>query len=1387
MSAGAHARTHGFLFADLRGYTEFIETHGDREAAELLAVFRPLVRAILAGHEGTEAQAEGAEARTQGDSFYLVFPSVGAAVLCGLDIVRVAGEATEANPGLPIRVGVGVHAGETVETAEGLVGSAVNIAARVCSVARAGEVLVTETVRSLIRTSLDVSFEARGSPHLKGVAEPIALFAVRPGAAYPASTSAPARNPYKGLRPFGEQDQADFFGRDQLSARLVDRLGQVARAGRLLTVVGPSGSGKSSVVRAGLIPALRAGGLAGSAAWRIAVMLPGARPFEELAAALGSVASEPPAGLAEELDRTGDIGGAVARVLPGDDSRLLLVVDQFEELFTVTRDGAVRERFLEALSRALAGARGRLLAVITMRADFLDRPLLVPEFGELVREGLEAVTPLTPNELEEAIARPAAAVGLELEPGLASEVIADVARQPGALPQLQYALTELFERSDGHRLSRGTYAAIGGVLGALGRRAEETYGALEPDARGLARQAFLRLVVPGEGAGATARRLPTTELTSPADDPARLGEVLDAFGHWRLLSFDRDAVSGEPTVEIAHEALLTRWPRLAGWVEQDRADLWMRRRLEDAAGEWSRSGRDAGFLLAGSRLDLFEGWAASTELALTALEHAFLEASVAERRRAADEARAREAHERALERRAATRLRALVALFATAAVLAVGLVVVVTGQAQGAREQAAVADARELAAASSANLGVDPSLSLLLAVESARATADRGYVTEETMDALHWALQAAAVTYPAGDGSFAVRAGPDGPRGIPLLPPAELVTLASEHAGRALTDEECRRYLHVDACPTAGDAGIAPGDLQVRSGSGVVPVSALAGPDLNGTQVRVASDLPADLASLLPELTQEGIGVAVASGTAGLGSLPAGELPDLALVSRPHDVAALARQGRLIDLGAFVDAGRLRADLGGYLVSLGTLDAEGTWPAGSGTLYGAPVAASLGGLVWYPKAAFEKAGYAIPTSWDGLVALSRRMVADGRTPWCLGVEAGPESGAAAADWVESLVLGGSGPAVYEDWAVGGLGQETGSAVLFSDFRVRSAFERFGEIALGDGFVLGGPGSIGLIPARLAAWPEVSEWPEVSDRDPPSCWLTHGGGADRQGWPAQLSREAGWFALPAVDPAHAGAARGTTYTVVVFHDRPEVRKLVEQLLGAAFAARLAGAPAATGLLPVRAVDPSAFRDAIDGAQASLLRSALRTGAFRSDASGAHVAAGRLGVLDRDADLPGPGRREPRRRARRPRGGRVRNRAGRWGGHAAGGRDLRRQHVHVPGTGGRPPGLQPDGRLLGRPRRRRRHADLRAGVGLLHVGRGDQGRGQSCRERPHMAAPSGPPGRPSPCTRGRTHRARLPAGDLGARDVHVRPGGPVAWRTATSWSARPTTRSTRLPRP
>ena len=290
MTAGSSSRTYGFLFADLRGFTEFVETHGDREAGALLAVFRPLVRSVLAAYDDAEVRTEGAEARTQGDSFYLRFPSVGAAVTCGLEITRAAEEATRARPDRPIRVGVGIHAGETIETDEGLVGSAVNVAARVCSLAKAGEVLVTDTVRSLTRTSLDVSFQPRGTPYLKGVAEPIPLFVVQSGATYPSSTAGTRTQPVQGTcAPSGCRTAATSSDRDALTSRLVERLEQVSRVGRLLAVVGPSGSGKSSVVRAGLLPAVGDGVLAGSQDWRIAVMFPGAHPFDELAAALGAV------------------------------------------------------------------------------------------------------------------------------------------------------------------------------------------------------------------------------------------------------------------------------------------------------------------------------------------------------------------------------------------------------------------------------------------------------------------------------------------------------------------------------------------------------------------------------------------------------------------------------------------------------------------------------------------------------------------------------------------------------------------------------------------------------------------------------------------------------------------------------------------------------------------------------------------------------------------------------------------------------------------------------------------------------------------------------------------------------------------------------------------
>ncbi|HEX8941287.1 MAG TPA: extracellular solute-binding protein [Candidatus Limnocylindrales bacterium] len=1194
------ARTRGFLFADLRGYTEYVEGHGDAAAAALLERYRLLVRAAVAAHEG-------AEVRTEGDSVYVVFPAVGAAVACALDIVERAAETSDGTDGV-VRVGVGVHAGETVETAEGLVGSAVNIAARVCGQAAAGEALVTDTVRALTRTSLDVRFEPRGAPRLKGVSEPIPLFAVAHGAAYPATagTAPPARNPYKGLRAFGEPDSADFFGREALTAQLVERLADVARRGRLLTVVGPSGSGKSSVVRAGLVPALRRGALPGSDGWRIAAMFPGARPFAELAAALRSVADGPLRAL-DDLGRGADVRRAVEAVLGPHDGRLLLVIDQLEELFALVRDEAERDRFLDSLAAALSAPGSRLLAVVTVRADFLDPLLLWPGLGELVRTGLEAVTPLSRAELELAIARPAQGAGLELEPGLTAEVIADVATRPAALPLLQYALTELFERSDGRRLTRSGYAAIGGVIGALGRRAEETYAALGAEAREVVRQALLRLVATGDGGAPTGRRVRLAELRSGLGDEARLDEVLHELGRSRLLSFDRDGATGEPTVEIAHEALLAGWPRLAGWIEKERGDIWTRRRLDDATAEWERADRDPSYLVTGGRLELFDGWARSTDLGLSGSERAFLDESRAERGRQAQTEAARAAHERILEKRAERQLQGLVAVFATATLVAGSLLVVVFGQGQAAGEQEAIARGRELAAASVGNLQADPTLSLLLAVEAAQATTDRGYVTQEALDSLHWALQAAPVGYPVRDAPVATRPGPAGETGVFLLPPEQLVELARNRAGRTLSASECLTYLH-RPCATGGAAGTGSASLAVYTGSGRVPVARLATGTVSGTRVRIV--LPDQLAPAVDAFgAASGIGLvrvdldetALESGGAGL--------PDVALVARSSLVATLARSGRLVELSQVVEPAVVRSRLGPYLYSVATVARSGGGTTDGTGLYGLPVAASVDDLVWYQPAAFRAAGYTVPTTFDELAALSGRIVADGGTPWCLGLAAAsPEDGAAgsaAAEWVEDLLLGGTGVASFERWTAG--------EVSFTDPAVRAAFERFGRVAFGQGFILGGLASAQRTPRSIAAWPLA----QAPGR--PACWLYRGSGTDRRSWPLSVSRALSAFPFPAADARYADALRGEVYTLVVFHDRPEVRQLVRYLAGDPFAAELQRTPGATGIVALAPIGSAAAtaavtgRDDVDRLQERLLRAALDAGTFRVAASGTMPAA------------------------------------------------------------------------------------------------------------------------------------------------------------------------------
>jgi serine/threonine protein kinase len=477
-------------------------------------------------------------------------------------------------------------------------------------------------------------------------------------------------NPYKGLRAFQESDADDFFGRQTLSEQLLGSLdarngdtGENGSKGRFLAVVGPSGSGKSSVVRAGLIPALRRGALPESEKWFIVDMLPGSRPTEELELGLHRVAVAPVEGLMDQLrsDRRGLVKAAQL-VLPEDEGELLLVIDQFEEVFTLAKDQDETRHFLNLLHAAVVDPHSRVRVVITLRGDFYDRPLRYPEFGKLIKEYTSVVLPLNVEELEQTMRGPAIRVGVDLEEKLVTTMIADVVEQPGALPLLQYALTELFEQREGNTLTLNTYHSIGGVLGALGRRAEAVYQDLGKAEQLVARQLFLRLVTLGEGTEDTRRRALRSELTALQRQDSdflaeRIDSVIEAYGQARLLSFDRDPVTRRPTVEVAHEALLREWPRLRKWLDDGRAEVRMQRVLANIAEDWLEAERDPSFLLRGARLDQFVSWVAETELALTQTEQDFMVASLDEHMAQLAEEDARLEHEAALERRSRNFLR----------------------------------------------------------------------------------------------------------------------------------------------------------------------------------------------------------------------------------------------------------------------------------------------------------------------------------------------------------------------------------------------------------------------------------------------------------------------------------------------------------------------------------------------------------------------------------------------------------------------------------------------------------------------------------------------------------------------------------------------------------
>ena len=490
--------------------------------------------------------------------------------------------------------------------------------------------------------------------------------------------------PYPGMVPFGEEDSERFFGREREARELVERL----RLHPFLAVIGPSGSGKSSLVFAGLIPALRRSGLFGPGGWLVRTLRPGEAPLTALAAALGG----DPANLAETVP-------ALLATEP-DARRLLLVVDQLEELFTLAR--ADVEPFQRALLRLAESPKStdqetdkriaNCRVVLTVRADFypdLMATLLWPE----IQAHRAEVLPLDEDGLRQAIVRPAEDAGAFVEPALVERLVADAAGEPGVLPLVQEALVLLWERLERRFLPLGAYKALGdaehtGLQVAMAHRADAALAALMPEQQAVARRIFLRLVQFGEGRADTRRQQPVSALRAGGDAPGTFERTLEHLAQNRLLTLSGEERAAGQQVDMAHEALIAGWPTLQGWLAQRREAEQTRRRLEAKATEWERLGRSSGGLLDEVELAEAERWLESPDAA--DLGHSeTLPALVAASRTAQEQAQA--------QQRRTVRFR-LAALGAIAALIMVALGVGLWSARRDAANQEAIAEGeRQLA------------------------------------------------------------------------------------------------------------------------------------------------------------------------------------------------------------------------------------------------------------------------------------------------------------------------------------------------------------------------------------------------------------------------------------------------------------------------------------------------------------------------------------------------------------------------------------------------------------------------------------------------------------------------------------------------------------------
>lgn len=516
-------------------------------------------------------------------------------------------------------------------------------------------------------------------------------------------------SPYIGLASFQERDADKFFGRETLTAELVTRVATGASSkARAVFVAGPSGSGKSSLVRAGLVPALKQGKVVGSEHWLYETLKPGRVPLDELARVVSSFANSPDAGDdlrahafddATRLHRWADIA-----LKDDTNRRAVLVIDQFEEIFTQLSAERENERvaFLNLLTHAATFANGRVLVIFTLRSDFVTNCASYPDLNALVNQQFIQVGAMTPDELVSAIARPALQVGLRIDPALIAQIVNDVRGEPGALPLMQFALQDLFEaeKSKG-ALTLDGYLARGGLRKALERHADAEFEKLDDAEKQLARAVFGGLVEIGRGREDTKRIAIFQDLVPAGANEAQVQALVRELADARLITTDQQG--DNETVTLAHERLITAWAWLQDLVNKNREVIALQNEIAQDAGEWEKSGRDASYLYRGARLATAQEKLQGKQLVLSGLAQNFIDTAIqareaeraekeaAQQKELEQERQRADAEERA--RRAADQRARILRIAAIALALFLLVAVIATGFAFRATDEANQANA----------------------------------------------------------------------------------------------------------------------------------------------------------------------------------------------------------------------------------------------------------------------------------------------------------------------------------------------------------------------------------------------------------------------------------------------------------------------------------------------------------------------------------------------------------------------------------------------------------------------------------------------------------------------------------------------------------------------